>query len=541
MSASDKESAPSKQMRAALLGACGVLSLIGYLHAAVGFKGSAAPADVYGFLALFGSLFVLYFLTLAVIRRGAAPRWTAWILGGGLLFRLALLPAGLEPETWGRDLAADLAGREVAYRTFLLYDNDVGRYLWDGHVLAHGLDPYAAPPAALLARWEDDDPAMAELFDDERWIDVYDNVYYGGVTTVYPPLAQLLFRTAHAVAPASVAAWKLLVIFFDLAACAVLASLLGILGRRREWVVVYAWNPLVIKEFAGSGHVDAVLVFFLVLAVWAVARGRPGAGLVAFAGSVLIKLTPALLVIFFLRRAPRRSWIWLPLVVGGAYLPFFASLGEIARGVVVFAREWVFNPGPWLLFRWLAESMGLPGRATASLLAGASTLLLLAWALRRDDGGHEALARGIFVVLGGYVVLSATVMPWYLLSVLPMVALLAGRCARCGAAWLGLTALSLLSYLNYLGQGERAWWLWVEFGGGEDEDEQKRQDADPTPRPRIPPRDAEAQAQPLTAFPHHDAHQAALRLHDLGFPSVDRGEKARVVLLEQFYGPRFSR
>ncbi len=54
-------------------------------------------------------------------------------------------------------------------------------------------------------------------------------------------------------------------------------------------------------------------------------------------------------------------------------------------------------------------------------------------------------------------VLSATVMPWYLLWALPFAALMRGY------AWTALTGLSLLSYLIYIDQVEHAWWLWAEF------------------------------------------------------------------------------
>ena len=56
-----------------------------------------------------------------------------------------------------------------------------------------------------------------------------------------------------------------------------------------------------------------------------------------------------------------------------------------------------------------------------------------------------------------YVVLSATVMPWYLLWVLPFAAIGPWR------SWMVLTGMSLLSYLIYIDQVEHAWWLWLEF------------------------------------------------------------------------------
>ncbi len=73
-------------------------------------------------------------------------------------------------------------------------------------------------------------------------------------------------------------------------------------------------------------------------------------------------------------------------------------------------------------------------------------------------------------MLGGFLVSSAAVMPWYLLWVLPLAALLHRPIApTLGSAlvpaWVVLTALSLLSYLIYVDRIEHRWWLWVEYLG----------------------------------------------------------------------------
>ncbi len=189
-------------------------------------------------------------------------------------------------------------------------------------------------------------------------------------------------------------------------------------------------------------------------------------------------------------------------------LPFLASLEVMARSILVFAREWVFNPGPWLLLRAAGERIGLDGRAVAGGASLAVTLALMAWSLWRDDGSSRRLISGSFLVLGGFLLTSAAVMPWYLLWVLPLAALRSGirrapldplnvrtvgqaksrrslRAARRPparrdkptrrtggsglgpevVAWMVLTALSLLSYLIYVDQFEHRWWLWVEYLG----------------------------------------------------------------------------
>src|SRR5205807_6897218 len=39
-------------------------------------------------------------------------------------------------------------------------------------------------------------------------------------------------------------------------------------GRRLPGTLLYAWNPLVLIELAGSGHLEGVLLTLLLLATW---------------------------------------------------------------------------------------------------------------------------------------------------------------------------------------------------------------------------------------------------------------------------------
>lgn len=434
------------------------------------------------FLAVFGALFVAMALAVAPARRALRP--LPVVLGFALLFRLLLVPAGLPgegttlfgPPPEGEPaeavigaLSDDLAGRRVAFRKHLLYDDDAWRYLWDGHVAASGRDPYARSPAEL----ESEEDLLAE-----PWPDVLDQVGFPSYRTVYPPGAQLLFLLAHALAPASVVAWKLLLIAIDLGTCALVARLLRLLGRAPGETILYAWNPLVIKEIAGSGHVDGAMVFLAVLAVERVVTaargGRRGAGaeaagLVALTASAAVKMGSATLAPALLRATRPRTWWSLPAAGVALCLPFVGGLPELARSLGVYGGEWTFNGGPWRLAAWLA---GTAGAARPELWArgvtGAALLAVVAVTARRvagPDGRYDperlaaSLASGAFAALAATAWLAPAVMPWYLLWALPF-AVATGR-----RAWVLLGALSLLSYLVYAHHEERAWWLWLEHGG----------------------------------------------------------------------------
>ncbi|HYO16884.1 MAG TPA: hypothetical protein VE685_27110 [Thermoanaerobaculia bacterium] len=446
-----------------LLAALGLVSAGAWAWLAFAFPATSARRDVLTFLAIVAGLFLLSAAALPAARGRSALRT---ILLFAALFRGLLLFAGLPPgpaeETWSA-LRDDLSGRRIGYSTFLLYDDDVWRYLWDGHVTAAGLDPYARSPWEIRDRYDEGraTPAEEVLLDGPIAFDVLDQVRFGSYGTIYPPLAQILFRMSNALAPGSVFAWKLVAALFDLGTCVLLARLLVRLGRGPEACVLYAWSPLAIKEIAGSGHVDAVMVFLLVLAAERALAGRDRASLAAYGASILAKLATIPAAGLFLRRAHPRAWWVLPAVGGGLALPFWRGLPDLAANLSVFGREWAFNTGPWLAAVRTFEALGMgdPEAAAHLVTKAAALVLAVLVTLRVDPADDRRWILGLLVVLAGLTLLNAAVMPWYLLWALPFAVAAGVR------SWEVLAALSFLSYLVYCEHAERAWWLWVEYGG----------------------------------------------------------------------------
>jgi uncharacterized membrane protein len=117
-------------------------------------------------------------------------------------------------------------------------------------------------------------------------------------------------------------AMKLAMLGFDLLTICVILARLQTEGVALARVLIYAWHPLPIWEFAGSGHVDAAAIAFMCLAKLAVGRGRRAMAGVALAAGTLVKFFP-------LAIAPTlwRPWDWrLPAAFGAsaaaAYLPY---------------------------------------------------------------------------------------------------------------------------------------------------------------------------------------------------------------------------
>jgi alpha-1,6-mannosyltransferase len=401
-----------------LAGAAVVLTLAFAAMAGLG----ELPAHVRAFTALFILASGGYALAVAgVLRRPPRSRASlVLILAAGLVFRLLLWP-----------LPASLS-------------TDAYRYLWDGWLTVSGVSPYRAPPSA---------PALAALRDAV----VFPKLNHADWLTIYPPGAELLFAAVAWAVPRSLVAWKAVLLGFESVTAAALLGWLRARRRPEAWVLLYAWHPLVVVEFAGSGHLDAVALATSTAALWAAARGREGwAGALVGLGT-LVKLYPALLLAAVGARRRGRACLAAAVVVGGGYAVYgsegWAVLGSLGR----YLAEEEFNGTLRALLEPLLAPLGVAGPVTARLLPLAALGALAAVVLCRPEWAVE---RRALVLVGAYLLATPNLFPWYALWVVPIVAVAPTW------PWLHLSCAVALTYLVFAEPVWRipGWVRVVEFG-----------------------------------------------------------------------------
>lgn len=273
--------------------------------------------------------------------------------------------------------------------------HDAYRYLWDGRLLLRGIDPYVVPPSA---------PELHPLRTD--WL--YQYIDWTRVPSLYPPLALSLFALADRLDDRGTLALKLLVEAGDMG----VLTLLLIALRRRELPqgrsALYAWSPLVILEFAQSGHEEAWCLAALLGAIVLLDAGKPVRAGFALGLAALVKLYPLLLVPAFFPR----KWFLPTLatvgVVALAYLPFFLWHSNATGFLLAFATRYSFN-------QTLHAVLGNGGSAVMFLLAVMGALI----ARRR---GADLILTLIWLELA-YLLLSPNVYPWYLTVILVLLPL----------------------------------------------------------------------------------------------------------------------
>ncbi len=313
-----------------------------------------------------------------------------------------------------------------AFRLLFLFltpslSDDVWRYLWDGEVARAGINPYAYAPDAT---------ALIPLRDE-----IWRRVNHPSIPTIYPPAAQLLFRT---VAEAGgLGAWKILILGFDAMTILALARGLHSAGRSPAMLAFYAWNPLVLVEFAWNAHVDAAATALLVGALVAGCRGRKRGAMALVSLATGVKVFPALAIPLFLRDGGlRRTW-WIPIAIGTALAAPYLDAGwhALISALGVYARDWEFNGFVYEALR----HAGFGSPAARALLLG----LVVAVAGVATARARSVPDAALWIVFA-LVVLNPTIHPWYVTWLVPLAVL------GSGPPRVSALVLSLVVPLSYL-------------------------------------------------------------------------------------------
>lgn len=291
---------------------------------------------------------------------------------------------------------------------------DIFRYVWDGRVQAAGVNPYRYVPA---------DDALRSLRDEA----IYPNINRADYAhTIYPPVAQAVFFLATRVSE-RVTWMKAVMVGFEALTVWTLAALLTSFGIPRQRVLIYAWHPLVVWEVAGSGHVDAAAVAFVVLALLARRRGMEAATGFALACAVLVKLFPLVLFPALYRRRGWKMALTFAGTVVAAYLPY---LGVGAAGVLGYLpgyakEEGIQNGTRFYLLSLARRAFGDGGAPKAAYFVAAFALLSLAaaWMFwKRERREDSYVARALFLA-SAFTVLLSPHFSWYFLWLTPFMCL----------------------------------------------------------------------------------------------------------------------
>ncbi len=371
----------------------------------------------------------------------------------------------LRSEAFSRRALVTSFALAIAIQALLLFSrpalsDDMYRYVWDGRLQAQSISPYQYPPDA---------PELRTLRDKEIW----PAINRRSAITVYPPGAEMAYALLWRIAPDSVRWFQAAMAAGGLLAGGLLLGLLRALGRSPARVLIYLWSPLLAFETAHAAHVDGLVLPLLVGAWWAKVRERDGLVELLLGLATALKLYPILLLPALWRPRHSRGRWRLPLAfalgLGACYLPYVWTSGSQVLGYLPRYFGERFNMGLAGLLIPQFERLGLdPDLSILVLTLGILALLGLVMVLRPAANGEAAVRRCVWLI-GAFTLLTQNLFSWYLLWLLPLVALfvrpgrLLGLHADAWTGWWLFCGLVALSYTFFIRWEPVPAALWAQF------------------------------------------------------------------------------
>jgi hypothetical protein len=405
-------------------------------------------------------------LSLGEITERGRPHAAVFLLAFAALFGLYVLAyraCRLQPRGWLVPLVfvCGLALGLVMTLTYPIGAGDVIDYVTHGEELAfHGENPLVVPPAeipgAVFARYS----------------------AYRYVSPNYGPVWMWISALVVGVVGRSSLAFNLLGFKLVAVAAHALTSLLvyAVLRRRAPsfalaGLLFFAWNPLLIYEFAANGHNDAVMVAFAVLGIYFWEKDRPLPMLAAITFSFLVKVPMVLLVPFLLvsaarRREPGRGF-WIRLVGGGAFVfalvavLYFSLPNPLGAFFNLSDRSDLFTHSLPAIGVLTLRLLGIEAVAAQTLVRSAALMLLWSWFIVRLWRTWTTPAHTLRHIYDVVLFLLLFVTPWFQAWYVTWIVALAALYPRATApAQAGLFSMTVL--ISYVVFGF-AWFWFLSF------------------------------------------------------------------------------
>jgi len=382
---------------------------------------SESPNEVLLFIGVNAVAFVLYALLVYQLQKSEMPasnNLMYWIVGFGILFRLTLifhLPVG---------------------------SDDIYRYVWDGKVAAHGINPFAYAPTDSSLNFLHTDVLPAKM-------------NFPHMRALYPPLAQALFFISNRLFGDSISGLKLLLVLADILAILLLVQLSRSydaetlrpalrgsgFGVAELSTLIYSWSPLPVMYFGLDGHVDALGIPFLLLFLYLIAKNKHIAAASSLGLSVLAKLYPLFVVPFLFSTTNGWKKIFLPVIpltlLIISYWLYWEPTGGLFESFVVFNSTFEFNGSVFqILYAILQSNQKAHLASTFFFVFFVGCIFVI----------KRPMLDKVFLAFLGFFVFAPVVQPWYLTWLAALISL---RWSTAVFVLLGLSNLSNLTVYQY--------------------------------------------------------------------------------------------
>jgi len=402
------------------------------------------------FLILFGIIFFLvFFLTLLIYKNPPQKHALGLIILFSILFRMIILPGEL------------------------IHENDIYRYIWDGKATAHGINPYKYAPADVFMyengyvddyydeyhevtikakTFTDKDTqnleTLVELRDENPTF--YKRIGHWQVSTIYPPMTQLLLILPVWINSYSLVLMKSFFVLFDIASLFLIIGLLNHFHMNPSMSIIYGWSPLVLFEISNGGHYDSIPIFFTLLSLLFFVKRRQWGGTGVLALAALSKFFSGVLLPILINPLKKRYIFFFGLVILAFYAPFIiwdqTGVYGVFQGFITYNQQWSYNASLFALIHIILETISSHLTQTllpSKIVAGCLYLVVLVILSVKKSKSDLDVIHKCFLAIAILFIINPVADPWYFCWVMPFL------CFFPYKSWYLLSGLLMLGYLNF--------------------------------------------------------------------------------------------
>ena len=346
----------------------------------------------------------------------------------------------------------------IIVRCLLFYDlpnlsDDFYRFFWDGALIHEGINPYSLLPTQVT---ELDLPK----FSHKALAQLNSSSY----ATVYPPFNQFFFwLSTFTVQPLlSVGILRIFLFLTDISSTFLIYKL-------RPRTTLSSWfflNPLLIIEGVGNIHFESMMIFFLLLALYFVSKNKFVKAGFAWGLTFATKFIPLLFLpalVFYYKR--KVSWVLISialLVFSITLIPMLTNQfsEKTFTSLKLYFQHFEFNASIYFILR--AFGFWFKGYNIIETLGPCMafmTLFLISFGAIFFYYSKKSLETALLYSLTIYLLMSTTIHPWYILTLVPL-GLLSGHWYP--VIWSFTVFWSYFGY-DSAGYDLPIWWILSEY------------------------------------------------------------------------------
>jgi len=418
-----------------------LLGLLGY---------GTSRNDFFTYFGLYSLAFGTYAFVLRHAFRSAQPTNMLYYIGAAILLRLVLL--GMQPNL----------------------SDDFYRFVWDGRLSAAGINPFLYRPDELLNRPIFEQLQLKTLYEGNTNTDW---PYYSGLNSksyysVYPTALQLIFLFSAWLFPdnlmGTVIIMRLFIVGAELGTLLFSLKILGYRNLDPRLLLCYAFNPLIVLEWTGNLHFEALAIFFLSASVWFLFQKKLILSTFFLSGAVVSKLIPLLYLPIFFSFLGWKKWLQYSILSGMWILIFLApffyhtnTIANLSKSIGLYFNSFEFNASFYYLLQAFlgifTDAIPRPQLALSlNLMVLGFIFYLSFW---RKATTLAQVQNYMLWALTAYFLATRTVHPWYIGSLLWLAIF---TTQRYPFYWSFLVGLSYVTYFSGNFE-EQNWVIFIEY------------------------------------------------------------------------------